>query len=95
MPGKDLYACIFTGDVVCQIFFAGDVFAGYYMGVGIFKIPPGMWSFLLRNGLSNEMMTGVAETGRGFPRWHNFLPGISPVGFFSPGWKPPRHLAGT
>ena len=34
LPGKDLYACIFTGNVVCQIFFAGDVFARDYMGEG-------------------------------------------------------------
>ena len=46
---------------------------------------PGMCYFLPRNGLSNEMMTGVAEIGRGFPRWRNLLPGISPVGFIFTG----------
>ena len=47
-----------------------DIFAGDYMGEGDFTgdgLSPEM-VFCGRNGRSNEMMTGVAETGRGFPR---------------------------
>ena len=39
-------------------------------------------------------MTGDTELVTGDPRWHNFLPGITPLGLFSPGWKPAGHLAG-
>ena len=33
-------------------------------------------------------MTGDANFLTGDPHWLNFLPGISPLGLFLPGWKP-------
>ena len=46
----------------------------------VLRVPAGIF-FSPGWNIPVHLMTGVAETGRGFPRWHNFPPGISPLGF--------------